>query len=251
MLTMKYRSFPETLWNNIEKILDLELAVDSQPVAAFDADGTLWDTDLGENFFKWQIRQKVLKNLPSDPWKHYRDWKESGDPRPAYLWLAQVNQGHSIQEISDWAEQAVKDIEPLPIFDDQKKLIDLFQSKGVRVYIVTASVKWAVEPGALRLGLSKDQVLGVSTKIENGIIGIEQSGAMTYRPGKVEALLQATGGKNPFFSSGNSPGDSYLLAAATRLSLVVGAAKPGHELFSSEEKLRQEALQKKWSIHSF
>ena len=220
-------------------------------MAAFDADGTLWDTDLGENFFKYEIEQKLLSDLPADPWRHYRDWKENGDPRPAYLWLAQVNKGHSLAEIRAWAEKAVKTIEPLPIFDDQKKLIELLKAAGVQIYIVTASVRWAVEPGALRLGLDADSVIGVETAIENGLLTDQAFGHMTYREGKSEALLLKTKGQRPFLSVGNTMGDLHLLKSASRIALAVGAAPRGHELFPTEEALRQEARSHGWLFHQF
>ena len=58
-------------------------------IAAFDADGTLWDTDLGEGLFQYQIDHKLVA-LPEDPWGHYNWMKANvGNPQ-AYLWLAQI-----------------------------------------------------------------------------------------------------------------------------------------------------------------
>lgn len=248
---MKYKNFPTEVWDQLSTALQEEHKVNPRPIAAFDADGTLWDTDLGESFFRWQIRHANLLNLPADPWKYYRDWKESGDPRPAYLWLAQINQGLPLERVQEWAEKAVQASEPLPIFPDQKKLIRWLLDQKVEVYIVTASVKWAVEPGANRLGLRYESVLGVQTRIIQGQISDEQEGAMTYREGKAQALLQATGGRAPFFASGNTMGDFALLKSATRLRMAVGAAPEGHELYETEEKLRTEARHHGWLLHQF
>lgn len=248
---MKYKNFPQEFWDLLPKALEQELKSNRRPVAAFDADGTLWNTDLGESFFKWQIQNCQLPNMPYDPWKYYRDWKNSGDPRPAYLWLAQINQGQTLEQVQAWAEEAVKSHEPLPIFEEQKKLIGWLQDHDVEVYIVTASVKWAVEPGAKRLGLEYSQVLGIETEVEKGVVSDRQHGVITYREGKLEALVQATGGRKPFLSSGNTMGDFALLSGATQMRLAVGAAPEGHELFETEEKLRFEARTKGWMVHRF
>lgn len=248
---MKYKNFPIEFWTHLSNALEQELKTNPRPVAAFDADGTLWDTDLGESFFKWQIENSNLSNLPADPWKYYRDWKESGDPRPAYLWLAQINQGLPLEKVQQWAEKAIRSIEPLPIFPEQKKLVRWLLDRKVEVYIVTASVKWAVEPGANRLGMRFEQVLGVMTQVVDGILTDEQAGHMTYREGKAEALLKATGGRRPFLASGNTMGDFALLESASRVQLAVGAAKEGHELFETEEKLRSEARSHGWLAHQF
>lgn len=248
---MKYKSYPAEFWSKIQEALIEEKKQHARPVAAFDADGTLWDTDLGESFFKYQIAKKLLQGLPEDPWRHYRDWKESGDPRPAYLWLAQINKGHSLATVRQWAEHAVQSLEPLPIFEEQRKLIRFLRDEGVQVYIVTASVRWAVEPGALRLGLTPNDVIGVETRVDNGLVTDQPHGHMTYREGKAEALLLRTGGQKPFLSAGNTMGDFHLLKASSRISLAVGAARNGEELFETEEKLRDEARKHGWLAHRF
>lgn len=249
---MKYKDFAPDLWSQIDSAIDESLKNDAPPVAAFDADGTLWDTDLGENFFKFQIRHQLLPGLPKDPWTHYREQKmKDGNPRPAYLWLAQINSGLQISQVRAWAEQAVNEYKPLPIFDPQRKLIDKLHSKGVHVYVVTASIKWAVEPGARRLGIPQERVLGVETMIQNGLVTDQAFGHMTYREGKSEALLAATQGHSPFLCSGNTPGDLFLLRAATHIQLAVGGTQPGHELYSTEEKFRTQAKEQGWLIHRF
>jgi phosphoserine phosphatase len=248
---VKYKNYPSVIWDQIRQALDEERKSGKTPVAAFDADGTLWDTDLGESFFKFQISQGLLPNLPANPWRHYRDWKEAGDPRPAYLWLAQINRGHRLAEVQSWAEKAVAVREPLPIFAEQQKLIELLLKEGVQVWIVTASVKWAVEPGALRLGLRHDQVIGIETAVVDGVVTDKAAGYMTYREGKASAILDKTKGQAPFLCSGNTLGDLSLLECASRIRLAVGASTPGHEMYEAEEKLRVIGRERGWFVHQF
>lgn len=252
---VKYKNFSDELWQKIRRALAEEKSrlqgLDKNPVAVFDADGTLWDTDLGESFFKYQIKNNLLANLPADPWRHYRDWKEGGDPRPAYLWLAQINSGVSLSKVREWAVNSVTEKNPLPIFEEQKQLIEFFLQNGVDVWIVTASVKWAVEPGAERLGISEDRVVGIETSESGGVLTDQQKGFMTYRQGKADALLSLTHGQKPFFACGNTIGDEALLTCSSGISLAVGAAKPSDELFSAEEKLRSLARERNWDIHYF
>lgn len=246
---MKYKDYSTDIWKRIHTTLDQVLKEDSAPVAAFDADGTLWDTDLGETFFHHQIDNKLVA-LPEEPWNYYETTK-AAEPTKAYLWLAQICQGKTLQQIHNWAIEAVQGHHPLPVFLEQKKLIDLFLSKGVKIYIVTASVKWAVEPGAEILGLTKQNVLGVETIVEGGIVTDRQKGVITYRQGKVEALLEATGGKKPFFASGNTMGDYHLLQSATHLGLAVSAASRDDKLFKTEKELQEKAAEFSWLTHRF
>ncbi|MBK9322178.1 MAG: HAD-IB family phosphatase [Bdellovibrionaceae bacterium] len=248
---MKYKEYSSEIWERISTAVDYALAKDSEPVAAFDADGTLWDVDLGEIFFHYQIDHRLVE-LPANPWDHYINLKKkNNDPCEAYLWLAQINVGKKIEQVRDWAEQAVKQQQPLPIFSEQKKLIDLLKSKGIKIYIVTASVKWAVEPGAKLLGLNADSVIGVETEQDQGLVTDRQKGIITYQMGKVEALLDRTGGKRPFLTSGNTMGDFHLLNTATELALAVSAANQDDHLFKMENDLQKIAAQKSWLSHRF
>lgn len=248
---MNYKSFPLEYWQQIEATIVALKSENSELVAAFDADGTLWDTDLGENFFQYQIDNRQIP-LPPDPWNHYFEMKKiANDPRSAYVWLAQVNRGIQEIELQRWAHQAFNKIEPKPIFAEQKKLIELFLKHEVRVYIVTASIKWAVVPGAIALGLTADHVIGVETKVEGGSITDIPVLPITYRQGKVEALLLKTGNIKPFFCAGNTIGDFELLQAATHIRLAVSAAARDDKMFRSENELMTKAIENNWWSHRF
>lgn len=249
---MNYKTYPVEFWQKIETtIAELKKKSDQTLVAAFDADGTLWDTDLGENFFNYQIEQQQVA-LPAEPFQVYLDKKAvNNDPRDAYVWLAQINKGQPLSQVRQWALDAFQSIRPQPIFSEQKKLIELFLRNNIDVYIVTASIKWAVEPGALAVGLSMDNVIGVETEVVNDIITDKAVLPITYRQGKVDALLNATNGRYPFFASGNSPGDIELLESATHLRLAVSAASRDEKLFKSESELTKIAIEKNWLNHRF
>lgn len=248
---MNYKPFPNHYWTDIqEKIKDLKQ--NQQPLfAAFDADGTLWDTDLGENFFQYQIDNKLI-TLPPDPWAHYNEMKKhNNDPRTAYLWLAQINSGKKLVEVKSWSMAAFKEIQPSPIFSEQKKLIELLRENNVKVYIVTASYKWAVVPGALALGLKEDDVIGVETEIDQGVVTDLGLAPITYRQGKVEALLKSTNNINPFLSAGNTMGDYELIKTATKFHLCVSAAAQDDKLYRTELELQNEAKKHNWWGHRF
>lgn len=246
---MKYKDYSDEIWARIKSSLEDVKKNDPNPIAAFDADGTLWDIDLGELFFHHLIDNKLI-NLPKDPWQHYLDLKTK-DPKIAYLWLAQICQGLELTVIREWARKGVEAASPLPILMPQKKIIDLFLQNDVQVYIVTASITWAVEPGAEIIGLRKDNVIGVETEIQNGVIGALQKGTITYRQGKVDALLERTQGKRPFFCSGNTMGDFELLKAATHSSLAVSAASRDDKIFKTEFELQENAMKNSWLHHRF
>lgn len=249
---MKYKDFSPELYEQIENSITIAKKQFSHPCVAFDADGTLWDTDLGENFFRFQIDNKLVP-LPENPWEHYLNLKKiHGNPRLAYLWLAQINKGVSLKELRSWALSALNKYNPLPIFESQKKIIRLFLQNQIDVYVVTASVKWAVEPGAHLLGIPFENVIGIQTQISNQLITDIQEGPITYRQGKVDGLLHFNNNRLPFFSSGNTTGDTELLSSATHKQLAVSACKDiNTHLYQTEMELQKIANEKNWMIHLF
>ncbi|MCX7977528.1 MAG: haloacid dehalogenase-like hydrolase [Bdellovibrionaceae bacterium] len=243
---MHFKDFSKQIWDLIETLINS--CPPQERIAAVDADGTLWNTDLGENFFNWIIHEKKVP-LPKDPWEHYRKLK-SKDPCTAYLWLAQILADVELTKVQQWANCAVEQYPP-PIFPAMQRLVTLLHNSGFKVYVVTASVKWAVEPGANILGIPQDHVLGFATVIKNERVTGIQSGHSTYREGKAKALLEATGGIRPLLAFGNTPGDLFLLESAKAFAMAVSSAPSGSELFKSEMELQKIARERGWITHRF
>lgn len=218
-------------------------------IAAFDADGTLWNTDLGEAFFNYLIVNQLVP-LPPDPWGHYNHMKDHESHTKAYFWLAQILRGIPLSQVRNWAEAAVA-LAPIPIFDETFQIIEKLKSLDVEVYIVTASVKWAVEPGARRLGLRDKDVLGIESEVRSGFVTDIQRGVITYREGKATAILAHSGGISPYFAAGNTEGDRWLLEAATNLRLVLSAAPEGTENFPTEARMLALAAEQGWYSHRY
>lgn len=233
--------------NELKLAIDKALATGAEPIAAFDADGTLWDMDLGEHFFDYQVRKKLLRNLPPDPWAYYRS-EHKKNPAQAFLWLAQINKGVTESEVRSWAKAALAELSPVPIFEDIRQIIKYLHLKKVKVYVVTASIKWAVEPGAALFDIPQENVLGVKTKVENGVMTDTPAGAVTWHEGKVQELLSATGQRAPFLTAGNTMGDFALLESATHLHLANCAAPPAHTNHSTEQKLLAHAIKNGWFV---
>lgn len=248
---MNYKAFPDVYWQKIEAGIKELKSQNKAIYAAFDADGTLWDTDLGENFFNYQIDQKQV-SLPVDPFQHYLEMKKiNNDPRAAYVWLAQINKDQSLNQVKKWAQKAFEQIQPNPIFTEQQRLIQLLKNNSVEIFIVTASIKWAVEPGARALGLSDENVIGVETEVHQGVVTDIPVYPITYRTGKAEALLKRTNNQKPFLCSGNTIGDFELLQAATHFKLAVSAASRDDRLYKNENELFQKASELNWWSHRF
>lgn len=240
---------------SLEKINEIKAAIETAlkngaaPIAAFDADGTLWDMDMGESFFDYQVQKKLLPNLPADAWEHYHQMHDKDAPT-AFLWLAQINKGLPLEQVRKWSKDAFHSLRDVPIFAGVHEIIRFLQSSGVEIYIVTASIKWAVEPGAEYLGIPAKNVIGVSTKIKNGVISDVLDGVVTWHEGKVKGLLEHTEQIPPFFSVGNTIGDLALLELATHIRLANCAAPKEHKNFKTEQELIAISKKRGWFYHT-
>lgn len=245
--------FSPELWQTLEQKLAAAIAAcprGAPRIAAFDADGTLWDDDAGETFFDWEIHHAGLSHLPPDPWAHYRELKKV-DPTTAYVWLAQINAGVPLVQVRKWAKTCFEQRGTWPVFQSQLQLIEKLRRLDFEIYIVTASVKWAVEPVAHLVGVDMDHVLGITTEIENGLVGHKGVLPITWRQGKADALLTATRGTRPLLASGNTFGDIALINTATHVQLAVATQNIPSGLFEEEAKLGHEAQQRGWLQHWF
>ncbi|MEM7645487.1 MAG: haloacid dehalogenase-like hydrolase [Pseudomonadota bacterium] len=248
---MEYKAFSAELLNHLQSsIKKLKSELSPPYYAAFDADGTLWDSDLGEQFFQYQIDHCNLPALQEvDPWHHYKSAKEK-DPPPAYLWLAQINAGVPLETVRQWAQEAV-DQKGANVFQAQKDWISWLQDQEIEVFIVTASIQWAVEPAAKLVGIPFENVMGIKTKVVDGIVGQEQDGPITWRQGKGQALLERTSNIRPLFCSGNTYGDISLLETSIGEKLCIQTQYTENSLFEEERKLRDKAKTDGWLQHGF
>lgn len=257
---LSVNEFTDELWRRLDQHLHENLQAcqkrGESPVAVFDADGTLWDEDAGEAFFRWQIENCGFE-LPADPWKHYFDWK-ARDPLGAYGWLAQISAGQSVAQVREWATACARSHAPWPVFASQKLLLKKLQAWGVEVYVVTASVKWAVEPFALEyFGIPYERVIGIECELDpRDVLRAQVKLPITWRDGKAQALRAKIGHRQPILSCGNTYGDIALIetAYASGVRLMI-QTRPDSEAESGlgreEAKLRAHGRALNWWLHSF
>lgn len=251
---MMVKAFSPTLLKQILDPIDTYLSRNPGPhSAAFDADGTLWNSDVGENFFQYQIDHCSLPALQGlDPWKHYLALKKNHPP-DAYLWLAQICHPYPIDQVRTWAKKAMV-LHPLEVLIPQKNLISELLLRKIQVFVVSASTHWAVEAAVSLMGLDETSAIGVKTKVVSGKVTLEQDGPITWREGKRTAILEKTNGIAPLFCSGNSSGDIHLLECASlvRLAVQTQTATSKHmALFADEGKLLALAQERGWLTHHF
>ena len=241
-------------WTNevklaIDRVL---LSKSTKKIAVFDADGTLWNDDIGDSFFKWQIKNRAAPGLRNvtDPWEHYQNLCKK-NPATGYGWLAQINSGLTEEELLSQTTSYFKDHFRSKIEWNMRDLIQRLIQNKFDVWICTASIKWAVSPALTELGLNSKFIIGTEVELDSEMRLTENIiSPVPYRAGK-KHWLETKLSERPLLVAGNSMGDAEMMGLATVLPLAV-VFKPHLEAVQeSEVSLLQEAKRRNWPIQIF
>jgi phosphoserine phosphatase len=215
-------------------------------LAVFDADHTLWNTDVGEGFYHWLVTGRRLKSVDCDAdlFAHYRR-EESRDKLAAYALLVEQMEGLLESDVMEWARAYVGHHVPGAVYPAQRALLRLLEHQGWETWIVSASNRWSVSAGARYLGMAPERVIGVDLVARGGALTSRLAYPLTYGPGKVEAILSRIG-RRPDLVVGDSVGDREMMELSQALALLVEYPEDSHQ-----EPIRAVARDRSWLRQSW
>jgi HAD superfamily phosphoserine phosphatase-like hydrolase len=183
-------------------------------VAAFDCDGTLWNGDVGEGFFDWEIKQGIVPEAigKSMRTRHadYKAGRVSEDEMCGEMVTMHRGMPESavLHATSDYFEHAF----PGHIFPEMRELIGRLQQRGCDVWAVSSSNEWLIRAGMKHFGIPDNRILAASVEIEDGMI-TDRIVRIPSGPGKPRALREVVA-KKIDAAFGNSRWDTEMLAMA-------------------------------------
>jgi phosphoserine phosphatase len=206
-------------------------------VVAFDADGTLWSGDVGDDFFQGVLRTgriepeavTRMRTLAAAQRVHAPD---DGPPLAAAL-LNAYRAGHVPEEsfcemvayvCAGWTQGEVEALAAQVVVRDRLsermqvetvKVLEWTRRERIEAFVVSASPFAAVLAGARTLGFDADHVLGATPIARGGRLSTEIDRPIPYGPGKVLRLLQRIGSRPLYAAFGDNVFDIPLLRAAT------------------------------------
>ncbi len=182
-------------------------------LAAFDADGTLWDGDLGEAVLRDLIARRRLPASPRDPWGEYLRLFEVG-PAEAFAFAGRVMAGLSEAELRETSARVFAAEFAQRRFAETRWLLETLAGRGWEIYIVSASNRWSIEVAAEAYGLPADRVAALDLETEGGLLTDRVCLPVPTLAGK-PALLRRRTGRRLDLAFGNSTLDIPLLLEAT------------------------------------
>ncbi len=225
-------AFAETIRRGLE-----ESKGEPRRVAAFDADGTLWDRDL-----RWLIAMRKLKNVDyyTDIYGDYEARVEV-DRVAAYGYAVQLMAGLDLADIKRWSAAlawAWPNYRPR-----MRTLVEGLRKEGVETWIISASNHWTIGEAARYAGIPRDRCHGIRTETDREIITDRLVEPVTCNQGKVDAIEEYIGVR-PLFAFGDSLGDYEMLCQA-RYGLGV------EQTSAAKESFRKAAGDHNWPIEKF
>ncbi len=202
-------------------------------LAAFDADGTLWDGDIGEELLQELIRRRLLVDGPLDPWQEYQR-RLRRDPSDAFSFAVRLMNGLSEVVVRETSQHVFAERFVAGVFPPVRFCLDRLIARGWDVYVVSASNRWSVEVAAAHLGLSPDRVIALGVEVEAGLLTDRVLEPIPVLAGKV-ILLRQLAGRDADIAFGNSVLDLPLLLAAA-IPVAVGFPYPGNRFLAQARK---------------
>lgn len=206
---------------------------------AFDADGTLWRGDVGEELLRLLAHED---RLPSARGQRgvYAEYERrvARDPADAYAWSVEIMRGLAEGEVMEACASLVAARFAGRLFRPVRQILSALQQAGCPVWIVSASPFWPVLAGARVLGVPEERVIGVRCPIDAGRLTGAVEVPVPCGEGKVQALERL--GVQPALAFGNGELDIPMLSYAAR---AIAVAPPGED-----NALTREACVRGWPI---
>jgi phosphoserine phosphatase len=237
----------------------LESAIGAEPerLVAFDADGTIWDVDVGVSIFealldRGDVRPEAEEaliadarrfNIPLPPGGgamgaaralHQAFFDGSYPDDLAYAMNAWAFAGHTEAEADAIAQDVLRSLRVAerirPAF---RRLIEWAAGRGVDAYVVSASPIWIIRAGAALLGLPADRGIAMAPAVRGGVIEPRIEGAICYGDGKLVKIRATRPGAVLLGAFGDSAWDAAMLRAAR----VPVAVTPSEKLLEIAESI--------------
>jgi phosphoserine phosphatase len=194
---------------------DVEALVrEARGPVVFDADGTLWRGDVGE---------ELLRELGHiDEY----DRRVREDPIDAYTWAVEIMAGMRESELT---------VQCARLFSARQEVFAFVRPLLARlknVWVVSASPIWAVVPGASALGI--ENVIGVACGVKDGVLDGRVEKPIPCGEGKVLKLRAR--GIEPALAFGNGELDEPMLELAKRAVVVAPFSGPENGLVRAAQR---------------
>jgi len=193
----------------------IQAVLDKRPqLAVFDCDGTLWQADSGEKFFRWEMEQGLVSQRLSDQMRDryelYRRGEVSEDEMCGEM--VTMHEGLSCDQIERAVVRFFPAVIASGIFPEMQVLTHKLIEGGCELWAISSTNDWVVREGVKPFGIAPERVIAASVAVDKG----RATGRLLRMPsgdGKAVAIREVIG-RMPDAVFGNSRWDVAMLELA-------------------------------------
>jgi len=207
-------------------------------LAVFDCDGTLWEADSGEKFFRWEMKRRLVSQDIAEKltarYELYREGKVSEDDMCGEM--VTMHEGLSCSEIERAVMKFFPEVIASGIFPEMQILTHKLIESGCELWAISSTNDWVVREGVKTFGIAADHVIAAYVAVNDG----HATGRLLRMPsgeGKAVAIREVIG-RMPDAVFGNSRWDLAMLELAKNAYAI-----------NPNPDLEQVARERGWSIY--
>lgn len=207
-----------------------------RPVLTTDADGTLWNGDVGEDAFVSLIEERAVRDVCRsalaaeaeaaglDPGgdsndlarRLYDAWRHGAyDESRCYGMMAWVFAGFTPDEVRSFSTRVQEKTNlAARLHPEMQAIVKWAQKRSVELWVVSASPRFVVQTGAARFGIAPERVVATAPIIRDGHLVPDLAEPMPYGLGKVAAIERCIGAQRLIAAFGDNVFDLAMLAMA-------------------------------------
>ena len=149
----------------------IDSVLDKQPkLAVFDCDGTLWEADSGEKFFRWEMKRGLVSREIADKltarYELYRTGEVSEDDMCGEM--VTMHKGISCATIEQAVKQFFPEVIRSGIFPEMKVLTHELIESGCELWAISSTNDWVVREGVREFGIAPDHVIAACVATNDG-----------------------------------------------------------------------------------
>jgi len=183
-------------------------------IAVFDCDGTLWDSDSGELFYRWELENSLLDERTAqwlrDRYASYKRGEVGEDDMCGEM--VTVHAGLSVSDLERAVARYFPEKVAPTIFPEMLILTRALAEQGCDLWAVSSTNDWVVREGIREFGIPADHVLAACVHCEDGV-ATDRLLRVPSGVGKALAINEVVG-TVPDAAFGNSIFDEAMLSLA-------------------------------------
>ena len=150
----------------------IQSVLDQKPqLAVFDCDGTLWQADSGEKFFRWEMERGLVSEAVAEKlrarYEQYKCGEVSEDDMCGEM--VTMHDGLSVAELERAVEEFFPAVIAPGIFPEMLALTLALKKSGCEMWAISSTNDWVVRAGVRQFGIAPERVIAACVHSNNGM----------------------------------------------------------------------------------